>query len=193
MDREAWRAAIHGTAKSRTRLSNWTELKSQSVWHGDGFLCCPDSFWIFVCEGRVGEISKRHSRHAWGSDHPLSWSLIHSGEATLLGFPGGASGKQLAANAGDIRDTGLIPGSGRSPGEGNGNPLPYACKIPWTEEPDRLQPIESQRVRHDWSNLARRHGLVTATWTRGRNFSALLSSPPHWREEKLSICQRWVS
>ena len=27
MDREAWRAAIHGVAKSRTRLSNWTELK----------------------------------------------------------------------------------------------------------------------------------------------------------------------
>ena len=61
-DREAWRAAIHETAKSRTWLGDWTELKSQSVWHGDGFLCCPDSFWIFECEGRVGEISKRHSR-----------------------------------------------------------------------------------------------------------------------------------
>ena len=31
MDREAWRAAIHGVAKSRTRLSNWTELKSKVV------------------------------------------------------------------------------------------------------------------------------------------------------------------
>ena len=31
MDREAWRAAIHGVAKSRTRLSNWTELKSGKV------------------------------------------------------------------------------------------------------------------------------------------------------------------
>ena len=31
------------------------------------------------------------------------------------------------ANAGDIRDTGSIPGSGRSPGEGNGNPLEYSC------------------------------------------------------------------
>ena len=30
-------------------------------------------------------------------------------------------------NAGDIRDTGLIPGSGSSPGEGNGNPLQYSC------------------------------------------------------------------
>ena len=35
--------------------------------------------------------------------------------------------KNLPANAGDIRDTGLIPGSGRSPGEGNGNILQYSC------------------------------------------------------------------
>ena len=35
--------------------------------------------------------------------------------------------KNLPANAGDIRDLGLIPGSGRSPGGGNGNPLQYSC------------------------------------------------------------------
>ena len=35
--------------------------------------------------------------------------------------------KNLLANAGDARDTGLIPGSGRSSGEGNGNPLQYPC------------------------------------------------------------------
>jgi len=35
--------------------------------------------------------------------------------------------KNLPANAGDIRDVGLIPGSGRSPGEGHGNPLQYCC------------------------------------------------------------------
>ena len=39
-------------------------------------------------------------------------------------FPGGSDGKELACNAGD---PGLISGSGRSPGEGNGNPLPYSC------------------------------------------------------------------
>ena len=33
----------------------------------------------------------------------------------------------LPANAGDIRDVGLIPGSGRSPGGGHGNPLQYSC------------------------------------------------------------------
>ena len=35
--------------------------------------------------------------------------------------------KSLPANAGDIRDTGSIFGSGRSPGGGNGNPLQYSC------------------------------------------------------------------
>ena len=35
--------------------------------------------------------------------------------------------KNLPANAGDVRNTGLIPGSGRSPGVGNGNPLEYSC------------------------------------------------------------------
>ena len=35
--------------------------------------------------------------------------------------------KLLPANAGDARDLGSIPGSGRSPGEGNGNPLQYSC------------------------------------------------------------------
>ena len=33
----------------------------------------------------------------------------------------------LPANAGDVRDVGSIPGWGRSPGEGNGNPLQYSC------------------------------------------------------------------
>ena len=40
------------------------------------------------------------------------------------GFPGGSEGKASVCNAGDL---GLIPGSGRSPGEGNSNPLQYSC------------------------------------------------------------------
>ena len=42
-------------------------------------------------------------------------------------FPGGSVVKNLSANAGDVRDMGLIPGLGRSLGEGNGNPLQYTC------------------------------------------------------------------
>ena len=40
------------------------------------------------------------------------------------GFPGGSDGKESACNAGDPR---MIPESGRSPGEGNGNSLQYSC------------------------------------------------------------------
>ena len=43
---------------------------------------------------------------------------------SILGFPGGSVVKNLATNEGD---TGSIPGSGRSPGEGNDNPLQYSC------------------------------------------------------------------
>ena len=48
-------------------------------------------------------------------------------DTSLGGFPGGASGKNLPANAGDKRDKGLIPGLGRSPGGGHSNPLQYSC------------------------------------------------------------------
>jgi len=44
-----------------------------------------------------------------------------------LGSPGGTVVKNLPANAGDTRDSGLISGLGRSPGVGNGNPLQYSC------------------------------------------------------------------
>ena len=55
--------------------------------------------------------------------------------------------KNLSANAGDV---GSIPGSGRSPGEGNDYPSTIlAWKIPWTEEPGGLQSMGSQRVGHD--------------------------------------------
>ena len=47
--------------------------------------------------------------------------------AIQRGFSGGAVVKNLPANAGDARDMDLIPGSERSLGEGNGNPLQYSC------------------------------------------------------------------
>ena len=65
-------------------------------------------------------------------------------------YPSGPVVKNPAANAGDARDVGLIPGSGRSPGEGSGNPLRIlAWEILWTEEPGGLQSMWSQRVGHD--------------------------------------------
>ena len=59
-----------------------------------------------------------------------------------MGLPGGSAVKNLPTNT---RDTGSVPGSGRSPGEGNGNLLQYSCwESPQTEEAGRLEPTESQ-------------------------------------------------
>ena len=77
MDGGAWWAIVHGVAKSRTRLSDFT----------------------------------------------FTFTLCHKYLAKLLGFPGGGSGKKKNPPV----NAGLIPGSGRSPGEGNGKPLQYSC------------------------------------------------------------------
>ena len=53
--------------------------------------------------------------------------LIEQGRGTPRASQVALVVKNLPANAGDIRDEGLIPGSGRSPGEGNGKPLQYSC------------------------------------------------------------------
>ena len=66
-----------------------------------------------------------------------------------VGFPDGTTVKNLPANAGDIRNLGSIPGLGRSPGGGNGNPLQYSC-------------LENPMDRETW--WATVHG-VTKSWT----------------------------
>ena len=66
----------------------------------------------------------------------------------LRGFPGGSVVKNLPAN--DTGDTGLIPGSGRVPEEGNGNSLQYSClENPMTEETGGIQSMGLKIVRHD--------------------------------------------
>ena len=64
-------------------------------------------------------------------------------------FPGGTGVKNLPADAEDARDMGSIPGSGRSPGEGNGKPLKYSC-------------LENSMHRGAWQATV--HG-VTKIWT----------------------------
>ena len=74
-----------------------------------------------------------------------------------MGFPGGSDGKASAYNAGG---PGSIPGSGRSPGEGNGNPLQYPCQ-------------ENPMDRGAWQATV--HG-VPKSQTRLSDFTSLVSS-----------------
>ena len=93
-------------------------------------------------------ISRQSSRYfgIWSQNfHFLIYEIIKYLMRSVC-FSGGSEVKASACNA-----AGSIPGLGRSPGEGNGDPLQYSClRIPWMEELGRLQSTGSQRVRHDW-------------------------------------------
>ena len=71
--------------------------------------------------------------------------------------------KNPLANAGDVRDGGSVPGLGDSLEEGMTTLSSIlAWRIPWTEEPGRLHSVGSDRVGHDWSDLAHTHRLGIA-------------------------------
>ena len=75
-----------------------------------------------------------------------------------MGFPNSSVVKNLPAKAEDTGDVGSIPGSGRSPGEGNGNPLQYACRgnpmdqgawqatVPWGHQESGMTEQEKERT-----------------------------------------------
>ena len=119
------------------------------VSHCGGFSCCQAR--ALGCMGCIscGSWALEHRLNSWGAQTQLlrgMWDFPHPGiepvspaltgrfftieEALFdasylsLGFPGGSDGKASACNLGD---PGSIPGSGRSPGEGNGNPLQHSC------------------------------------------------------------------
>ena len=78
----------------------------------------------------------------------LSWIDLTLSNA-IMGFPGGSDGNKTACNAGD---PGSIPGSGRSPGEGNGSPLQYSCLENSMDRGAWRDTVHVVRVGHDWVN-----------------------------------------
>ena len=81
---------------------------------------------ITVCS--INHVSE-HEIFTKGNASQPKWSVLLESQnfrfkLRLRDFPGGSDGKAAAYNAGDL---GSIPGSGRSPEEGNGNPLQYSC------------------------------------------------------------------
>ena len=72
---------------------------------------------------------------------------------SIQGSPGGTDLKDLPDSAGNTRDTGLIPGSGRSPGVGNSSPLQYSCLENSMDRGTWQATILGlKKVRHDWAS-----------------------------------------
>ena len=86
----------------------------------------------------------------------FSWSQSIELEVGERHFPRGAVVKS-GASAGDTGEQSSVPGLGRSPGEGNGNPLLLPEKIQWTEEPGGLQSMWLQRVGNHWTTKTARN------------------------------------
>ena len=100
------------------------EAKQALSW---GFPCGSASKESPCNVGDLGLIPRLGRSAGEGKGHPLQYSGLESSMDCIVGFPVGASSKELPANAGVVRDLGSIPGSGRSRGEGNGNPLQSPC------------------------------------------------------------------
>ena len=89
----------------------------------------------------------------WENGGPIHGNMEVRRKSSLpvnTGFPSGSDSKDSVCNVGDWV---LIPGLGRSPGGGLGNPLHYSLsgESAWTGEPGRPQSMGSQRVGHDWA------------------------------------------
>ena len=110
MDREAWRAAVHGVAKSRTQLSDWTELNKAG-------LALSAALPEFASSGQY-----RATMELEEVVEVCSFLLTFALDCQLL------AEKAMAPHSSAL-----------------------AWRIPWTEEPGRLQSMGSQRVGHNWA------------------------------------------
>ena len=123
------------------------EAKQALSW---GFPCGSASKESPCNVGDLGLIPRLGRSAGEGKGHPLQYSGLENSMDCVMGFPVGASSKELPANAGVVRDLGSIPASGRSRGEGNGNPLQSSC-------------LENPMDRGAWQAIV--HGVTESDMT----------------------------
>ena len=150
----------------------WTDLESgeDSFWVQASSFSFPSCSWSHICSiygsafstGAIWVTSvmfsnkvsvllqQEEQKHGpCPNVHKPTIEYIYIEIVNYLGFPGGSDGKESACNA---RDLGSIPGSGRSPGEGNGYPLQYSCLKNYMDRGAWQATAHGVTVRHDWVN-----------------------------------------
>ena len=150
-DGGTWWAAVYGVAQSRTRLKRLSSNSSSILGKG-AFVCmclviqsCQTLCDPLDCTPQISLSMEFSMEEYWSKKYcyfllqrifpTQGWKLCLLFPALEAeDFPGGSDGKASVYNA---EDPGLIPGSGISPGEGNGNPLQYYC-------------LENPMDRGDW-------------------------------------------
>ena len=118
------------------------------------------------------EVEKRQTHFIW------RWGRSLSSHQTA---PWGASGKELIGI-----NPGSIPGSGRSPGGGHGNPLQYSCLENPMERGTWQASVHAVRKKHDWSDLAHTHSSLTVSWIFIGRTNAEAEAPILWPSDVMS-------
>ena len=146
MDGRAWWAAVHGVAKSQTRLSDFTFTfhfhapEKEMATHSSVLAWRIPGTWEVIGLPSVG-------LHTVGHNWSVSSSKVTSQVALVINNPPSNTGVTglwvWSLSQEDPLEEGIAT-----------HPSILAWRNPWTEKPGGLWSIELQRVRHDWSNLA---------------------------------------
>ena len=125
-DGGAWWAAVYGVAQSLTQLkwlSSSRVVKQLRLW---GHALCAQILAVSLNIGLQPVKNHLQCKRPWFNSWvgKFQWRRDRLPMPVLLGFSGGSNGKESTCQAGDL---GSIPGLGRSPGGGHGNPLQYSC------------------------------------------------------------------
>ena len=137
-------SSVHGILQER--ILEWVTISFSkgSFWPRDQTLvsCFEGRFFTIWATGAF----TRHPNRLLNQFRIISYHISASQVALMV--------KNPPANAGDARDLGSIPSSGRSPEAGNDNPLQYSClENSMTKESGGLQSLGLQRVRQNWAHM----------------------------------------
>ena len=171
------------------RGSDWPSwIRCSALVQSDAAMVGSRDILFKVTTGALGCGSRIYSeRLLYEQGRYSKWTTSEEGQSKLhgvlpsvvlwlRGFPNGSYGKESACNAKVIGDSGLIPGLGRFPGGGNGNPLQYYC-------------LENSMDRGTYRATV--HG-VAQSWTWLKQLSTALMNPYVQNLSSLSQLWRWM-